>query len=607
MQGRKPSQMSTEGGGPKSMIKSHAENFARHLQSRLRSLSESEDGTWTSAGDPASLSSSSENETFFEIDSNITSPEEEITEPEFIAHTNYVDNLSTTPTNIHLCNKETELSKRDSLDEQFFDTVDLVDIDRSEESPPVACLCKPVSLPFPIPFSPSSNHHQYRNSQEDAHINGTLENTYLDAELSNSDCDGCSKLEEHYNSPVVVNCNGFQSSKTRIENADFTNEIYNHLKLNYANEESESNECVTAEGGIERLQDVPTVIKTCTQNNECSNNLSINIQQQKLENKTLNEFEKTMNEQIDKSFDDEEKLSLKDLLHVIHKELKLEGTQINGPSSSSARSGPEIKILEIPTIPEVSSSKTTARSGDEEEEDIETRRLRFRRCSSLKSGKTPPGTPGRKKIVRFADVLGLDLADVKTFMDEVPTIPKSAYEDLYGVESSTLPTVDPFGRISQPTDRKERVVIPLFQQPGGHPNFIEKVCELNVCLENAVVSDPSLLAITGTVRVKNLDFHKSVHIRYSLNSWKSFADLQAKYVPNSCDGFSDKFSFLMYAHTLTVGQRLEFAVRFQARGTQFWDNNGGVNYVFECVSQDNPCLVAENMPSSPIDSWPTFY
>jgi hypothetical protein len=52
---------------------------------------------------------------------------------------------------------------------------------------------------------------------------------------------------------------------------------------------------------------------------------------------------------------------------------------------------------------------------------------RIQRSSSLKTGKTPPGTPGRKKIVRFADVLGLDLADVRTFLDEIPNVPTSAF------------------------------------------------------------------------------------------------------------------------------------------------------------------------------------
>ncbi|GLV45849.1 Glycogen binding subunit 76A [Carabus blaptoides fortunei] len=90
-----------------------------------------------------------------------------------------------------------------------------------------------------------------------------------------------------------------------------------------------------------------------------------------------------------------------------------------------------------------------------------------------------------------------------------------------------------------------RTFVPLFQQPGGEANFFDKVRERQVCLENAVIQDSEAPCICGTVRVRNLDFNKSVHIRYTIDSWKSFADLQATYLANSCDGFSDKFSFTL--------------------------------------------------------------
>ena len=35
-----------------------------------------------------------------------------------------------------------------------------------------------------------------------------------------------------------------------------------------------------------------------------------------------------------------------------------------------------------------------------EEDDDDSNKAKYRRCSSLRSGKTPPGTPGRRKIVR---------------------------------------------------------------------------------------------------------------------------------------------------------------------------------------------------------------
>lgn len=246
--------------------------------------------------------------------------------------------------------------------------------------------------------------------------------------------------------------------------------------------------------------------------------------------------------------------------------------------------------------------ETQSETTVEEEED---RPQRVRRCSSLKTGKTPPGTPHRKKIVRFADKLGLDLADVRTFLDEIPRIPNSAYSDLAyddifrpsgnSEQATTAASDDHWCERYQddvnrrrslsaiPSRKIDRTLMPLFQQPGGMSNFLDLVRERRVCLENALVRDPVTLAIQGTVRVINLDFHKSVHVRYTLDAWRNFSDLQATYVPNSCDGFSDKFSFVLYCHTLSIGNRLEFAVRFQCKGAQYWDNNAGVNYCFQCL------------------------
>lgn len=239
------------------------------------------------------------------------------------------------------------------------------------------------------------------------------------------------------------------------------------------------------------------------------------------------------------------------------------------------------EITTIVNVPEANEGEAAAPVKESEEEEYEVERPRVRRCSSLKTGKTPPGTPGRKKIVRFADVLGLDLADVRTFLDEVPKIPKSAYEDLIvTLQEQVLQLGPPL----------EKVLVPLFQQPGCLPGFMERLRANQVCLESAAVTDPISLTITGCVRVRNLDFHKSVHIRYSLDSWRSYSDLTASYVENSCDGFSDKFSFMMFGNSLQIGQRIEMAIRFQAKGEQFWDSNYGTNYCFQCL----PCSARPN-------------
>ncbi|PNF24961.1 hypothetical protein B7P43_G09161 [Cryptotermes secundus] len=261
-------------------------------------------------------------------------------------------------------------------------------------------------------------------------------------------------------------------------------------------------------------------------------------------------------------------------------------------------------------------------SEDDDDDDLNRPTPRVRRCSSLKTGKTPPGTPGRKKIVRFADVLGLDLADVRTFLDEIPKVPRSAYEDLQCAELSDT-VADSSMREGTLSDilgsvclsgksKPDRCLIPLFQQPGGQPDFIDRVRDDFVCLENAMVTDTVSYSISGTVRVRNLDFHKSVHVRYTLDGWKTFADLQATYVPNTCDGFSDKFSFVLYAHTVQVGQRVEFAIRFQCRGGQYWDSNRGANYAFQCLPPADhtsylPLSMPMPIPISPDDHFSSSF
>lgn len=250
----------------------------------------------------------------------------------------------------------------------------------------------------------------------------------------------------------------------------------------------------------------------------------------------------------------------------------------NGLDHSSELDSEETFVQ--PSTSEESSKETVTEIDDDNDSDEVIPRVR--RCSSLKTGKTPPGTPSRKKIVRFADVLGLDLADVRTFLDEIPKVPKSAYNDLSDVDLSDSSDLSSFGSKYHGI-RSDRILVPLFEQPAGLPNFLDRVRDNQVCLENALVDDPILFSIKGTVRVRNLDFHKSVHVRYSLDSWKTFADVQAVYLNNSCDGFSDRFAFTLYAHTLSVGQKLEFACRFQCKGSQYWDNNGGKNYCFQCL------------------------
>jgi len=244
-----------------------------------------------------------------------------------------------------------------------------------------------------------------------------------------------------------------------------------------------------------------------------------------------------------------------------------------------------------------------ATEDDSDSSDSDKDRPRLQRCSSLKTGKTPPGTPGRKKIVRFADVLGLDLADVRTFLDEIPKIPKSAYRDLdYPLDSFSLsshisPSSTAFGSRGPSTNNSasdtntvqlSKLLVPTFHQPVSRPDFFDRIRDHKVLLENAFLSDH--FTIKGAVRVMNLDFHKSVYIRYTLDEWKTFTDFQATYVNGSCDGFSDKFEFSIKLNPdlIEMGSRVIMAARFHCKGEQFWDSNYGQNYLFHCVPGSSP-------------------
>lgn len=306
-----------------------------------------------------------------------------------------------------------------------------------------------------------------------------------------------------------------------------------------------------------------------------------------LENLSLAEIEIPTD---DDAVKEEIKNEIVECLEILKEPLEIITSEV--PAEKEESPAPEIE-------PSLLSVEENAVDLNETDDD---RPQRVRRCSSLKTGKTPPGTPGRKKIVRFADVLGLDLADVKTFMDEIPVVPKSAYDDLTGCDVASSPPVRAPPRLGALT------LVPLFQLPRDVTDKLEKQ---NVCLENARVCDGVHVTVCGSVRVRNLDFHKTVHVRYTMNRWKTYTDLQASYVQGSCDGYSDRFQFVLYAPAISSGQRLEIAVRFQCKGQQFWDNNSGANYCFDCLALGaSPCVSSpvSSGPLHPTLDWhPSFY
>ena len=202
---------------------------------------------------------------------------------------------------------------------------------------------------------------------------------------------------------------------------------------------------------------------------------------------------------------------------------------------------------------------------------------RPRRSTSLKTYKTPPGTPSRKKGVRFADALGLDLESVRHILnlDSPPKIPDYAVKDLQ------------VGLEEEHKTEGARYLSAIFSQPGARPDFVQRVLRDKVALENCLVDDKSM-TVTGTVRVANLSYHKQVTIRTSLNGWLTHEDIPATYVVGSHDTLTDRFSFtITVPYYFNVGNRLEFCIKFLSEG-EWWDNNYGSNYAVVCYAKNVP-------------------
>uniref|UniRef100_A0A8C8AB39 Protein phosphatase 1 regulatory subunit 3E n=1 Tax=Otus sunia TaxID=257818 RepID=A0A8C8AB39_9STRI len=199
------------------------------------------------------------------------------------------------------------------------------------------------------------------------------------------------------------------------------------------------------------------------------------------------------------------------------------------------------------------------------------------RCPRRRPGSTCRATssPSRRKTVRFADSLGLELTSVRHFCEadlpQVPLPPRPA--DLFKTRKPpALGDLEPvlFG---PPPPLLE----PLFPpQPGASPGFAERVRQHKVRLE-WVRAEPA--GLRGAVRVLNLAYEKAVSVRYTLNAWASCAEVPAAYQPaGPADGLTDRFAFFLPLGAAAAEATLEFAVRYRVAGAEYWDNNQGANY-----------------------------
>lgn len=198
------------------------------------------------------------------------------------------------------------------------------------------------------------------------------------------------------------------------------------------------------------------------------------------------------------------------------------------------------------------------------------------------------GKAGKKKVV-FADTKGMSLTAIHIFSkfdDEPYRRAKQADElqfDLSDLEAATV-------------DLKISPVRGLaldFKQPSAdYLDFRNRLIQNGVCLENCSLQERSL---TGTVKVRNIGFQKSVQLRATFDSWASFTDVPCTFMNNvySCQD-TDTFAFVLELPAyVTPHNRVEFCICFQVQDQTFWDNNDGKNYTLKHVGWNGEELSGE--------------
>ena len=176
----------------------------------------------------------------------------------------------------------------------------------------------------------------------------------------------------------------------------------------------------------------------------------------------------------------------------------------------------------------------------------------------------------------FADDKGLSLTQIKMMTEPSDCPPRWTAEFLEQVTGGASAEVA--------ADRWE---LSFAQSASDYLDFRSRLDKLNLSLENVVLQEADQ-QLVGTVKVKNLAFSKKVTVRITFDNWQTQTDFEATFAtPSGLQGGSntptinlfDTFSFKIPIPTLVPSNRIQFCVRFTCEAGEFWDNNGGKNYV----------------------------
>jgi len=215
-----------------------------------------------------------------------------------------------------------------------------------------------------------------------------------------------------------------------------------------------------------------------------------------------------------------------------------------------------------------------------------------------------------KKVVRFADMLGLDLESIRymTPPDQSTTsmiqecirikleqlrLAKSQTNSMLSAASSPL-TISPFILANSPNRSSSSaslskltpqyyLVSKYFTSPT---NIFPSIYQRQVMLECLYTKDSIAY---GTVRVHNSSYDKNVFARVTNDEWKTSHDIQAWHSMNYPDDHTDTFTFEIrlgkYSDRSKAPKEIYFAVCLKSMGQEFWDNNVGWNYILNVLER----------------------
>ncbi|NWU24540.1 PR3CB phosphatase, partial [Dyaphorophyia castanea] len=175
----------------------------------------------------------------------------------------------------------------------------------------------------------------------------------------------------------------------------------------------------------------------------------------------------------------------------------------------------------------------------------------------------------KKKRVVFADMKGLSLTAVRFF--------SKIEEDLCDLQHALSDLACFRPRLRDLRPEVCRYVLDFPQPSANYVAFRNSLHSNFVCLESCLIQDHVL---SGTVKVRNIEYEKKVTVRITSDGWKSFRDISCQYMHSTYGSAdTDIFSFELTLPKPSISHRVtEFCISFQCGQKTHWDNNHGKNY-----------------------------